>query len=128
MQKQGAAAAGDRRMTIGVEHRDKVIKRVRSAQQLMVKRVRPADRSIIVGVLRVVGPTIPRADRPPGQRAAGTGQTIRPPEPEFEPKCAARRGAVAFFFSLYKPATADRAAELSAQELRLSLGRHHQIG
>lgn len=62
MNEKRAAAARLDGAPVGVEHQDQVVEGIRPAQAFGVKGMGPANGLVVCGVLRVVGPTIERAD------------------------------------------------------------------
>ena len=63
MQKDRAAGAGYGRRVIVAEHEDDVVHPVVAPERFMARRVWPLDRPIVVGVVRIIAPSVIGLDR-----------------------------------------------------------------
>jgi len=68
MQEDGAAAAAPRRRIVPAQHADHVIDRILAPQPFVPRRMRQADRAVVVGMGGVVAPAILGRDGFGGQR------------------------------------------------------------
>lgn len=115
MQENRTAASRPHRRAIVVENGKQVVLSVRPPQRLMAKAVRPRDRLVVAGVIRIVRPTISRADT---SCSKGQAQTVGAGKDAFDPVPADRRATIPFRALHPDPAPSDRAGEEAAAKAR----------
>jgi len=95
MQKHRASQAGHGWIVVVSDHHDKVVEVVVAAQNLMPRRMRQLDRTVVVRGRRIVAPTVVGKNGTRRQTALGPRHPIGTPEDFARGKDTDGRGAVA---------------------------------
>lgn len=96
MDKDGAAPAGHPRPHVVIDLDNDIVEAIFPPEPITWFNGRPAKRSVVAPVARILAPGVGAADPAHRQRGSRRHQPIRPPPQPQRPKGAARRAAIAF--------------------------------